>query len=101
MAALGLGASLVECRLATGRTHQIRVHLASIGHPLLGDPVYGQETAERRARLSPAGRAALAGFRRQALHAASLGFRHPRTGAWLAFESPLPPDLSCLINALK
>ena len=101
VAALGLGASLVECRLATGRTHQIRVHLVSIGHPLLGDPVYGKETTERRARLSPAGRAALAGFRRQALHAASLGFRHPRTGAWLAFESPLPPDLSCLINALK
>jgi len=101
VAALGLGASLVECRLATGRTHQIRVHLASIGHPLLGDPVYGKETAERRARLNPAGRAALAGFRRQALHAASLGFRHPRTGAWLAFESPMPPDLACLINALK
>ena len=101
VAALGLGASLVECRLATGRTHQIRVHLASIAHPLLGDPVYGKETAERRARLSPAGRAALAGFRRQALHAASLGFRHPRTGAWLAFESPMPPDLACLINALK
>ena len=99
--ALGLGASLVECRLATGRTHQIRVHLAAIGHPLLGDPVYGRETAERRARLTPEGRAALAHFRRQALHAASLGFRHPRTGDWLAFESPLPPDLACLINALK
>ncbi|HEX4571382.1 MAG TPA: RluA family pseudouridine synthase [Dongiaceae bacterium] len=99
--ALGLGASLVECRLATGRTHQIRVHLAAIGHPLLGDPVYGRESAERRARLGPAGRAALAGFRRQALHAATLGFRHPRTGASLAFESPLPADLACLINALK
>jgi 23S rRNA pseudouridine1911/1915/1917 synthase len=99
--ALGLGASLVECRLATGRTHQIRVHLAAIGHPLLGDPVYGRETAERRARLTPEGRAALADFRRQALHAASLGFRHPRTGDWLAFESPLPADLACLINALK
>ena len=99
--ALGTAACLVECRLATGRTHQIRVHLAAIGHPLLGDPVYGRETAERRARLTPAGREALAGFRRQALHAASLGFRHPRTGDWLAFESPLPADLACLINALK
>ncbi len=99
--ALGPAASLIECRLATGRTHQIRVHLAASGHPLLGDPVYGRETAERRARLSPAGREALAGFRRQALHAASLGFRHPRTGERLSFESPLPPDLARLINALK
>jgi 23S rRNA pseudouridine1911/1915/1917 synthase len=99
--ALGPAASLIECRLATGRTHQIRVHLAASGHPLLGDPVYGRETAERRARLSAAGREALAGFRRQALHAASLGFRHPRTGERLGFESPLPPDLARLINALK
>ena len=99
--ALGPGASLVECRLATGRTHQIRVHLAAIGHPLLGDPVYGRETALRRSRLSPAGRAALAALGRQALHAASLGFRHPRTGTWLAFESPLSADLNRLINALK
>jgi 23S rRNA pseudouridine1911/1915/1917 synthase len=101
LAALGPAASLVECRLATGRTHQIRVHLAAIGHPLLGDPVYGREGAARRARLTPAGRVVLAGFHRQALHAASLGFRHPRTAAWLAFESPPPPDLACLINALK
>ncbi|HEY2889679.1 MAG TPA: RluA family pseudouridine synthase [Dongiaceae bacterium] len=98
---LGPGASLVECRLATGRTHQIRVHLAASGHPLLGDPVYGRETAERRARLSAAGQAALAGFRRQALHAGILGFLHPRTGQRLHFESPLPADLQILINALE
>ena len=99
--ALGPGASLVECRLATGRTHQIRVHLASIGHPLLGDPVYGRESAERRARLTPEGRAVFAELHRQALHAATLGFRHPRSGARLAFESALPLDLARLINALK
>ncbi len=99
--ALGPAASLLECRLATGRTHQIRVHLAAIGHPLLGDPVYGRQTADRRARLSPMTRAALTNFRRQALHAATLGFRHPRTGAWLGLESPLPMDMACLINALK
>ncbi len=99
--ALGMGASLVECRLATGRTHQIRVHMASIGHPLLGDPVYGRVTAERRARLGRAGQAALAKLDRQALHAASLGFSQPRTGRVLAFESPLPLDLDCLIIALK
>src|SRR5262249_5691704 len=99
--ALGLAASLVDCRLATGRTHQIRVHLASIGHPLLGDPVYGRETALRRARLSPAARAALASLGRQALHAQTLGFRHPRTGERLSLESPLPSEVICLINALK
>ena len=98
---LGPGASLVECKLATGRTHQIRVHLAAAGNPLLGDPVYGRETAERRARLSASGRAALAGFRRQALHAGILGFLHPRTGERLHFESPLPADLQTLINALE
>ena len=99
--ALGPGASLVECRLATGRTHQIRVHLAAIGHPLLGDPVYGRVTPERRARLGPIGLAALKGLSRQALHAASLGFSQPRTWQALGFESPLPEDLSRLINALK
>ncbi len=99
--ALGPGASLVECQLATGRTHQIRVHLASAGHPLLGDPVYGRETAERRSRLSAAGRTALAGFQRQALHAGTLGFSHPRTGEAIHFESPLPADFHNLIKALE
>jgi 23S rRNA pseudouridine1911/1915/1917 synthase len=97
---LGVAASLVECRLATGRTHQIRVHMAAIGHPLLGDPVYGRQTADRLARLGPPGRKALAGFHRQALHAASLGFSHPRTGLRLSFESPLPNDLELLIKSL-
>jgi 23S rRNA pseudouridine1911/1915/1917 synthase len=98
---LGPAASLVQCRLATGRTHQIRVHLASIGHPLIGDPLYGQRTVERRARLSPMSREVLADFHRQALHATSLGLSQPRTGSWLAFESPPPADMVRLINALK
>jgi len=101
MEPLGPGASLVECRLSTGRTHQIRVHLAAIGHPLLGDPVYGRVTAERRSRLGPVGAQALKGLGRQALHAASLGFSQPRTAQRLNFESPLPEDLVCVINALK
>ncbi len=99
--ALGPGASLIECQLATGRTHQIRVHLAAAGYPLLGDPVYGRETAERRSRLSAACRRALAGFGRQALHARTLGFLHPRRGEQLRFESPLPPDILNLIKALE
>ena len=98
---LGPGASLVECRLATGRTHQIRVHMAAAGYPLLGDPVYGRETPERRSRLSAAGRAALVDFHRQALHAGSLGFLHPRTEARLYFQSALPSDLHNLIKALE
>src|SRR6266404_3776936 len=98
---LGPGASLVECRLATGRTHQIRVHLAAAGYPLLGDSVYARETAERRSRIGAVGREALAGLARQALHAGSLGFLQPRTGARLHFESPLPVDLHNLIKALQ
>ena len=85
------GAALVECRLETGRTHQIRVHLTFAGHPLVGDAVYGR----RR------GTGLLAGFPRQALHAASLGFRHPGTGAEMRFESPLPADMAGLIDALR
>ena len=97
----GLGAALVECRLLTGRTHQIRVHMAKIGHPLIGDPVYGKPTPARRARLSPAARKAAEGFPRQALHAALLGFRHPRTGEALAWRSELPPDLQALELSLQ
>ncbi len=84
-------AAFVECRLETGRTHQIRVHMAFAGHPLVGDAVYGRRKAE----------GALAGFPRQALHAASLGFRHPATGAAVRFESGLPADMEALLAALR
>jgi len=95
--------SLVECRLKTGRTHQIRVHMAEIGHPLLGDPLYGRQgTAGRRARLLPEGaQTALAALGRQALHAKTLGFQHPVTGDALQFESVLPSDISALISSLE
>jgi 23S rRNA pseudouridine1911/1915/1917 synthase len=95
--------SLVECRLKTGRTHQIRVHLAELGHPLLGDPLYGRAgTASRRARLlSEGAQAALAALGRQALHAKTLGFRHPVSGDALRFQSELPADLSALIISLE
>ena len=93
-------AALVECRLATGRTHQIRVHLAVSGHPIVGDPVYLRRVPAA-AKLLPAGsRAALLDFPRQALHAAVLGFRHPRTGAPMRFETPPPPDFTALLRAL-
>ncbi|MCJ2057681.1 RluA family pseudouridine synthase [Methylobacterium sp. J-048] len=92
--------SLVRCRLETGRTHQIRVHLAHRGHPLLGDPVYGGAFRTKAARLSPAARDALAALGRQALHAELLGFSHPRTGETLRFESRIPPDIAALVDAL-
>jgi len=90
--AFGLGAALVECRLLTGRTHQIRVHMAKLGHPLIGDPVYGKPTAARRARLAPPARQAAEAFPRQALHAALLGFVHPRTGENMRWHSESPED---------
>jgi 23S rRNA pseudouridine1911/1915/1917 synthase len=94
-------ASLVECRLETGRTHQIRLHLAHAGHPLLGDPVYGTGFRSKAARLGPAAQAALAALGRQALHAGHLGFAHPRDGRPLAFDTPLPADMARLLNALR
>ena len=85
------GAALVECRLETGRTHQVRVHMASLGHPLVGDPVYGGKlpVAER------------IGFRRQALHAALLGFVHPISSATHVYESAMPADMQELFSALQ
>jgi len=98
-------ASLIECRLETGRTHQIRVHLASIGHPLIGDPVYGRGPglAGLRPGDAVADRAltALGAFRRQALHARVLGFAHPASGEALRFEAPRPADFSALLMALR
>jgi 23S rRNA pseudouridine1911/1915/1917 synthase len=94
-------ASLLSCRLETGRTHQIRVHLSAIGHPLLGDGVYGHGYKTKAVRLAPAARAALAAAGRQALHAHVLGFSHPVTGKDLLFTSPLPPELAALATALR
>jgi 23S rRNA pseudouridine1911/1915/1917 synthase len=88
-------AAMVECRLETGRTHQVRVHMASIGHPLLGDPVYGRNRPEHRDVLQRLD------FKRQALHAAHLGFIHPVTSAPMAFESKLPHDMQALFTALR
>ncbi len=93
--------SLLECRLETGRTHQIRVHLAHIGHPLLGDRTYGGHFAASESRLPGAGARALKSLNRQALHGAVLGFAHPLTGKHLRFESPLPRDLQDLIEACR
>jgi 23S rRNA pseudouridine1911/1915/1917 synthase len=87
-------AALIECRLETGRTHQVRVHMASIGHPLLGDPVYGRSGKTQSKLLNELG------FHRQALHAAELGFTHPVTKSRLSFSSPMPPDMQELIHAL-
>jgi 23S rRNA pseudouridine1911/1915/1917 synthase len=88
-------ASLIECRLETGRTHQVRVHCASIGHALLGDPAYGRTPKSLRPLLERLG------FVRQALHAAELGFQHPVTGETMQFRSDLPPDMAELIDQLR
>ncbi len=92
--------SLIECRLETGRTHQIRVHLAHIGHPLLGDPVYGPGFRTKAARLPAAAGAVLEGLGRQALHAYLLAVQHPTTGQQLEFRSELPADLARLRDSL-
>ena len=93
-------AAMLDCWLETGRTHQIRVHLAHAGHGLIGDPVYGGRRKLSAGALGE-GAAAAAAFPRQALHAATLGFEHPATGQVLQFEAPLPADLSALIAALR
>jgi 23S rRNA pseudouridine1911/1915/1917 synthase len=91
-------ASVLECRLETGRTHQIRVHMAEIGHPLIGDPLY---TARLTGKAQVQKLLSNLGFARQALHAGVLGFEHPMTGEELRFQSALPADLARLIAALS
>ena len=97
----GDGAALLEVALETGRTHQIRVHLAEAGHPLLADAVYGGTRRESRLEEDDPVRLAAAAMGRQALHAWRLAFAHPRTGKALAFEAPLPPDLSAALAILR
>ena len=94
-------ASLIACQLETGRTYQIRVHMASIGHPLLGDSVYGSGFKTKAALLGDRARSALSALGRQALHASTLGFEHPATREPMRFESRLPEDFSQLLNALR
>lgn len=92
--------SQLEVRLETGRTHQIRVHMAHIGHPVLGDPVYGSGFKSSHARLPADVRMRVDAMARQALHATRLGFEHPITARRLQFESPLPPDMQGVLRAL-
>ncbi|SPJ30781.1 RluA family pseudouridine synthase [Falsiruegeria mediterranea] len=94
-------AALVECWLETGRTHQIRVHMAHAGHGLIGDPTYGGKRKLSAKALNPNAQDAVRTFPRQALHAAVLGFIHPVTGEDLRFEAPLPQDMEGLITALR
>lgn len=94
-------ASLIECTLETGRTHQVRVHLAHIGHPLIGDPLYGQGFKSKLRKLPEPLQSKLAALDRQALHAKHLAFAHPTSGTLLKFNSPLPADLAEIMAAFK
>ncbi len=94
-------AALVDCWLETGRTHQIRVHMAHAGHGLIGDPTYGGRRKLSEKSIAPEAARAARQFPRQALHAATLGFVHPISGDKLRFEAPLPADMRALVNRLK
>ena len=94
-------ASLVECRLETGRTHQIRVHMAHIGHPVIGDPDYGRAFNTKVNRLPEPLRKKIIAFPRQALHARLLAFRHPKTHILVRFEAPLPSDLQEIVDGFR
>ena len=94
-------ASLIECWLETGRTHQIRVHMAHCGHALIGDSVYGGRRKLSAKAVGEDGVAAVAGFGRQALHAATLGFEHPVSGEFLEFEAKMPTDMASLLSDLR
>jgi 23S rRNA pseudouridine1911/1915/1917 synthase len=98
---LGPHASVLQCRLETGRTHQIRVHMTHLGHPLVGDPVYGRQSAARIKSLRMAARTYLDSFKRQALHAHLIGFTHPRHQKKMRFESEIPKDIKSLINIFR
>lgn len=97
----GGAVSMVTCRLLTGRTHQIRVHLSGRGHPLIGDPLYGRSRPAALASLPESVRGAIEAFKRQALHAELLGFVHPDDGRRLLFESSVPKDMEHLIRSLE
>ncbi|MFN7103787.1 MAG: RluA family pseudouridine synthase [Pseudorhizobium sp.] len=94
-------AALIECRLETGRTHQIRVHMAHVGCPLIGDPDYSAGFRTKANLLPEPAKTVVNGFRRQALHAFLLAFEHPRTGEVMEFEAPMPDDMAALVASLR
>lgn len=98
---LGPAVSLIECKLMTGRTHQIRVHMAHIGHPLVGDPLYGRGRIQKSRHLRQDLRSVLTEFPRQALHAVALEFQHPATAERMRFQSSFPSDIESLIDRLE
>ena len=101
LASVGAAASLVECRLATGRTHQIRVHMASLGHPIVGDSLYGGGARRRLKNAPETVRLKISNFNHQALHAFLIGFTHPSSGVIIRLKSELPNDFNELIDNLE